>query len=299
MARDPLGMRPVVGVLHGDEIAARLGQRPVARAVASGVLRLPDQPEARIGAREIGGHVRARVVRRVVDHEDLEVRMGLLREAPQGRPEGRLRVVDGHDDRDQRPGGGSGPGRAAQVVEREGGRGVAQGDPGQSGAREDRVDRREPRGVVVEGVRAQERRRDVEAADPRVDQGPRLGAPSGPVEQLRLDQRLPAIAGEGGAPVAGHAGEIEGGLRSRPRRRATGRGRARRRPRPGAGSRDRPAAPRARPAPGGRTRPRAAPRAPRRRPSCRAAAEAARAPSPRTRPGRGRAGAVAGGNRRP
>ena len=289
MARDPLGMRPVVGVLHGDEIAARLGQRPVARAVAPGVLSLPDQPEARIGPREIGGHVRARVAGRVIDHEDLQGRMGLVREAPQGRPEGRLGVVDGHDHRDEGPGGGSGPGRAAQVVERERCRGVAQGDAGQSGAREDRVDRREPRGVVIEGVRAQERRRDVEAADARVDQRPRLGAPAGPVEQLRLDQRLPAVAGEGGVPDARRAGEIEGGLRSRQRRRATGPARARPRPRPGAGSRDRPAAPRARPAPGGRTRPRAAPRAPRRRPSGRAAAEVARAPNPRTRPARGRA----------
>jgi hypothetical protein len=78
---------------------------PVAAAipVLRAALRPPsDAPVALPGAL---GDGQAAVGRTVVHHDDLEVQVGLVRDAPQARREVGLDVVDGHHDADlRRPG---------------------------------------------------------------------------------------------------------------------------------------------------------------------------------------------------
>ena len=215
--------------------------------------------------------------------------MGLVREAPQGRPEGRLGVVDGHDDRDQRPGRGPGVGPPRRLSSERGTEGSRKAMP-------DSPER--ARTALIAASRAASssrvfaRRSAAETSKPRMRASIRARASarrpvrSSSCASISACRRSRARAG---FRSRASAGEIEGGLgfargavppgqRERGGARGPGRGR-------GIGQQRRePGQRRAgEPAPEPRLE-----RA-RRRPSGRAAAGAARAPSPRTRPGRGRA----------
>ena len=80
LAFDALGMTPVVGVVHGDELAGRFGETAIAGDVGAGVGRLHDHPNARIVDTARTSH---RIIGAgVVDHEDLESPPRLRRERP-------------------------------------------------------------------------------------------------------------------------------------------------------------------------------------------------------------------------
>ena len=100
LAAQPLGMRPVVGVLAGDEVAARLGQRRVARRIGAAVLGQPDQPDALVLLGQPGDEVGGAVGAGVVGDQDLEVPPGLARDRAQAGADRVRAVVGGHDHRD-------------------------------------------------------------------------------------------------------------------------------------------------------------------------------------------------------
>ena len=146
---DPLGMRPVVGVLAGDEIALRLRERRVARDVGAAVARQADQPDARVALREFGDDLGGAVRARVVGHEDLEIAPGLARDRAQARADGVGAIESRHDHRDLhgvldlRQGS-----RPVEIVDARL-RGLGADDPEARRCAHRRRDRRDPVGTVA------------------------------------------------------------------------------------------------------------------------------------------------------
>ena len=103
--RDPVGLDDDVVVRENDDLAARLGDRPVARMVQP-LACFPHIPRWAFrpgeGAHDLLGVVGARVV----DHEDLELvpRKVLAAHALQGLPEQPTAIVRANGDRDTQGG---------------------------------------------------------------------------------------------------------------------------------------------------------------------------------------------------
>ena len=172
-------MRPVVGVLEPDELSARPGDRHVADLVGPAVLRHDDQLDAIVHRRRLGqqrGELRARAV---VDHQDLEVRPGLVDQGSQRGEEALVRLEDRHDDRDGRSRIGDLrrlAGRSDAVEPRP--VALSQRDRHEAARREEPVERPQP--LVLGGPRA---------SDFRIDEVG-LEHPAAVVVELDLRQHL-------------------------------------------------------------------------------------------------------------
>ena len=206
LASDLFGMRPVVGVVHGEKVARRLRQRQVARGVAAAVGLLSDEAHAPVGPGGIGGDVGGGVVARVVDDQDLQIAVGLVDEPAQRRGQRRLGLVGRHQHGDaaaraagRRAGAGS-----AQVVERQWlvRRGLAQGLQAETGEKPVDLGERRRLGRWCPGFaggggparRANERGGGIA---PARQQRPRRRAAAGPGEIERLERADPARPGRG------------------------------------------------------------------------------------------------------
>ena len=225
LAGDLLGMRPVVGIVHGHEGAAGLRQRPVARRVAAPVAGLADQPDARIGAGEVRRHLGGGVGAGIVDHQDLEIAVGLVAESGQRGGERGFRL-EGRDQH-RHPAGRAAGLRArvapAQIVERQRPGGIALGEGLQAELREDRIDLRQRHGLGLGGVGCagggapargpDQRGRGIEAARAGQEQGAGLGAAAGAGEEQRREPPPGRIARRMRRDQCGGPGEIAmGGL---------------------------------------------------------------------------------------
>ena len=72
---DLLRMSPVVGVVHGDELAGGFGKRAIACGIGASISGLAQNSHARVGESLQGGD--RRIDARVIDHDDLDVAPGL------------------------------------------------------------------------------------------------------------------------------------------------------------------------------------------------------------------------------
>ena len=115
--RQTVGKEQVVGIEDGDELAARLLQRSVQRAVRAQVAFVARQAHARIGA--FLQHLPGGVGRGIVNDDQLQVAPALLQHAVQRRTHKPCVVIGGDQDADQwlrigRGGGVSGVGHGGQ-----------------------------------------------------------------------------------------------------------------------------------------------------------------------------------------
>jgi hypothetical protein len=98
LARQGLGQEEVVGIEEGHDLAARRRDSAVAGGSRPGIL-LSDQPDAIGERREGGGGV---VGGTVVDHDDLDGRVGLIENAANGFHDETGPIVGGDDHADRR-----------------------------------------------------------------------------------------------------------------------------------------------------------------------------------------------------
>ena len=187
-------VRPVVGVVDGDEGAARLRQPEVARGVGPDLVRAQHADAGVARGLRLGARKRA-VPRAVLDHQHLQRGPALRQDRAHRRGERALRVARGHDDAHERRAGRRARGPAGrpdpQPVERRRLHRTAQGEPAQPGAAE-RVRQRLHRGLRPRALRARHvglREAPVGRGRQRAQSLPRLPLHARPSEGARGQQR--------------------------------------------------------------------------------------------------------------
>ena len=149
-------VRPVVGVVDGDEGAAGLREPEVARGVGADLVRA-QHADPRLARRPRLGRDERAVARAVLDHQHLQRGPALRQDRAQRGGKRALGVARGHDDADERGVGrrprGPARGQGAEAVEGRGAERALQREPAQPRVGE-RVRQRRHRGLRPRAGRA-------------------------------------------------------------------------------------------------------------------------------------------------